>query len=49
MSIGTAIFGILSGGVVSKTGRYREVMWSGAAVMVLGFVRHFLLSFRTAC
>lgn len=42
LSVGSAITAIISGLVVSKTGKYRPVMWFSWTVMTLGYVRQFL-------
>ncbi|KAH8119468.1 MFS general substrate transporter [Phellopilus nigrolimitatus] len=37
LSLGSSLMAIVSGVIVSRTGRYRPVMWVGWAVMTLGF------------
>ena len=42
LSLGSSAFGILSGLIVAKSGRYRPVLWCGWVVMTLGYVRNIL-------
>ena len=48
MSLGASLMAITSGLLVSKTGRYRPVMWVGWTVMTLGFGLMIMLEENTA-
>ena len=39
LSLGSSVFAVISGLAVTKSGRYRPVLWFGWTVMTLGYVR----------
>ena len=47
-SLGTAFIAIVSGGVMSKTGRYRPVIWVGFVAMTLGMGLMIMLDYTSS-
>ncbi|KAI5118065.1 hypothetical protein M0805_006328 [Coniferiporia weirii] len=48
LSLGSSLFAIISGLIVSKTGRYRPVMWAGWVIMTLGYGLMIMLEENTS-
>lgn len=46
-SLGTAVISVISGLILSKTGKYRPIMWVAYAVMTLGMGLMIMLDYTS--